>query len=344
MITTFWLVLGYACNNRCPHCYAAPSGFSSKWLNTLFAKEVMVTLKRKDAKTCLLIGGEPTLYPNLTELISFGSGIGLKMVIVSNGRRLKDKQFAEQLFTTGLDRAVISLEGATENVHNFLTGCESFNDTINGIRVCAEIGQVNTLTTICKDNSHQILEIVKFAYQLGAKKAVLNCAIPTIALDTVIGEQSLSPTELAKVIDEVFWKLKEENLSFQLNATFPLCLLRRETLLEAFKLDWISVGCHMYRGKGVVFDPEGNILPCTHFSEMPLIENTMGDDGHFKLKEDFYKIWDDCSSVVGKFRAALWRYPAKKCERCEYWGGCVGGCPLLWTYFDPVAFIDRKEM
>ncbi|MBU0466051.1 MAG: radical SAM protein [Nanoarchaeota archaeon] len=343
MITTFWLVLGYTCNNRCPQCYAAPRGFPNKWMNPVFAKEVMTTLRGRGVRTCLLIGGEPTFYPNLTEIISFGSRIGLKMIIVSNGRRFKNKGFAKQLFTAGLDRAVISLEGATSSVHNALTGRNSFNETTNGIRVCSEIGRVNTLTTICRGNSHQIVETIELAYRLGGGKAVLNCAIPTISKNFVTAGQSLNPLEFADVVDQAFWELKEKNIPFQLNATFPLCLLRRETLLEALRLDWLSVGCHMYRGKGVVFDPEENILPCTHFSEMPLIENATGDNGNLKLEENFWKIWEDPDGVAGEFRSALWRYPAKRCVDCEYWGGCIGGCPLLWTYFDPSEFIDGRR-
>lgn len=342
MITTFWLVLGYACNNRCYHCYASPSSFRKKWMNPHFAKEVMEVL-RKEAKTCLLIGGEPTLYPDLSEIISFGANSGLKMVIVSNGRKLKDRSFTKSLFLAGLDRAVVSLEGSREETHNSITRSKSFDDTTNGIRMCAELGKVNTLTTICRNNSHEIFEIIKLAYKLGATKAVLNCAIPVLDKDQISASYCLSPTELAETVNQVFFEAIKDNLSFQLNATFPLCLLQEEVLEEAFKRDWISVGCHMYRGKGVVFDSEGNILPCTHFSENPLFRNTIVKDKKFSLKGNFYERWADDTGAAGRFRLALWRYPAKKCVGCKYWGGCVGGCPLLWSYFDPLVYIDQER-
>ena len=345
MISTFWLVLGYACNNRCPHCYATPCNFSSEWMNVVFAKEVMSTLKREGAKSCLLIGGEPTLYPGLIDIISFGSGIGLKMVIITNGRRLKSVQFAEQLFSVGLDRAVVSLAGENKDTHNLMTGSDSFEDTISGIRTVVELGyKINTLTTVSKGNSDQIVEIVEFSHQLGAGKAVLNCAIPILGNSSVTADYSLDPIELAGVIDHAFLALKEKEIPFHLNATFPLCLLRQETLSGLFDLGWISVGCQMYRGRGVAFDPSGSILPCTHFSEAPLIKDAMAEGGHFKLKNSFPTIWKDPDSVAGKFRSELWRYPAKKCINCDYWGGCIGGCPLFWTSFDPITFIDRKEV
>lgn len=340
MINTFWLVLGYDCNNYCKHCYAESSRNSSKkWMRVSFAKDVMVTLKEQ-AKSCLLIGGEPTLFHDLTELISFGSGIGLEMIIVTNGRKFKDMDFAKKNFAAGLDRAVISLGGSDEKTHNEITGCKSFNETINGIRNCAEIGKVNTLTTICRRNKDDIFSTIKLAHKLGAEKIVLNYAIPALNCDNISAEYCLNPIELAEVVQEVFCEAKKENLPFQLNATFPLCLLPQDILKEAFELDWISVGCQMYRGKGVVFDPDGNILPCTHFSEAPIISNTMSSNGGFILKEKFFEIWENSQNVVGKFRASLWRYPAHKCANCEYWGGCIGGCPLLWSYFNPLSFVD----
>jgi AdoMet-dependent heme synthase len=118
MINTFWLVLGYDCNNKCHHCYATQSRDSNKkWMKVSFAKDVMMTLK-KQAKTCLLIGGKPTLFPNIAELISFGSKIGLKMIVVTNGRKFKNEGFAKNVFSAGLSRAVISLEGMNSETHN----------------------------------------------------------------------------------------------------------------------------------------------------------------------------------------------------------------------------------
>jgi radical SAM protein with 4Fe4S-binding SPASM domain len=340
MINTFWLVLGYDCNNKCHHCYATQSRDSNKkWMKVSFAKDVMMTLK-KQAKTCLLIGGKPTLFPNIAELISFGSKIGLKMIVVTNGRKFKNEGFAKNVFSAGLSRAVISLEGMNSETHNSITGCKSFNDTVNGIKNCAKVGKVNTLTTICKNNKHQIFSIIKLAHKLGSEKIILNCAIPILNQENISAKYCLNPNELAEVIQEVFRKAKKENIPFQLNATFPLCLLPQDILEEAFKLDWISVGCHMYRGKGVVFDPNGNILPCTHFSEAPLIKNAMDKNENFAFRENFFEIWESPKNIVGKFRSTLWKYPAHKCIDCKYWGGCIGGCPLLWSRFDPLIFVD----
>ena len=67
-----WLVLTYACNNRCRWCYASSN-------NSYLAKSKTFREERQDGTLDLLkdigirkitlIGGEPSIYPNLDLLI-----------------------------------------------------------------------------------------------------------------------------------------------------------------------------------------------------------------------------------------------------------------------------------
>lgn len=343
MIHTFWLVTGYQCNNRCEGCYAAPRSYKGSWMDLGYAKEIMETMEGCNAKSCIIIGGEPTLYPSLLQLISFGASKGLKMIIVSNGRRFKDRDFAKAVYDSGIDRVVISIEGARRVTHNRVTGRNSFTDTCTGIQQCAQFGVVNTLTTISALNQSEILEVVKFSYELGANKAVLNCAIPIVSEKGIKKGTSVNPLVIAQVIDKVVEEFTKTGHSLAFNATIPLCLIGEETLATALDNKWFSVGCHMYRGGGVAFDHLGNVLPCTHFSESPMIEGAIDGKNHFGPRDTFSSFWQDENSEAGKFRHTLWRYPAKRCRSCHYWGGCIGGCPLLWAYYDPQKIIDRTK-
>jgi len=95
----------------------------------------------------------------------------------------------------------------------------------------------------------------------------------------------------------------------------------------------------MYRGKGVVFDPYGNILPCTHFGDAPLFENNSKQAQEVFMGDKFWTFWNNKNSPAGKFREALWQFPTEKCKNCDMWGACIGGCPLLWSHFDPRDYI-----
>lgn len=260
---------------------------------------------------------------------------------MSNGRKFSNPVFARDIFRCGLNKLTISLISASSEEHDMATCCYgSFAETLAGIKNCSVVGSVSSLTTITKNNYHHLLDIVRLTQKLGVEKSVFNCAIPVVSEKGVFADQCLSPKELGETVTSLFRKARVANLSFHLNATFPICLIDKDVLNEMIALKWISVGCHMYEGEGAVFDTNGSILPCTHFSDAPLINNVRGRNGNFFLKNDFLKEWNNPDSVPFEFRKDLWRYPVEKCMKCKYWGTCIGGCPLLWTHFDPATFIQ----
>lgn len=345
MITDFWLILGYGCNNRCIHCYAKQKNFKSEWMDINFAFEALETLVAMGAKNCLLIGGEPTLYKKLPSLIKHGDDNGLNMILISNGRKLKDYKYTESLYRAGLNRIIISIEGKDAFTHNFITGCNSFKETLEGIKTCSAIGRVNSLTTICQFNHEQIIEIAELSRQNGAEKTVFNFEIPSTNFSDA-GNRSIvsfNPEQMARAAESAYLIAKKRNMQIYINCTIPACLFDGDIFKDMLDNRAISLGCHMYNGKGVAFDAEKNILPCTHFADAYLEKRKSEEYDQLSLKRDFIAYWHDKESSAGKFRSALWKYPNIKCETCEFWGGCIGGCPLLWGKFDPDKFIIGRR-
>ena len=157
-ISDFWLVVGYHCNNRCQHCYAKtlctqPRG---QWMSLAYARNIMSMMKEGGAKNCLLIGGEPSLMPDLEKIISYGSNLGLKMIIITNGRRFKDEKFAQRLFDLGLSQVTVSLASHKEILHDTWTQkTGSFRETCQGIENCARFGYISTITLNYETPSQQ---------------------------------------------------------------------------------------------------------------------------------------------------------------------------------------------
>ncbi|MFC1700790.1 radical SAM protein [Patescibacteria group bacterium] len=92
-IKTAWLVITYSCNNLCNYCYARNMIKQKYYMDFDYIIQVLDELSRIGVKECLLIGGEPTIYPHLIEIIKYGSSLGLQMKVVSNGRMLKNRKF-----------------------------------------------------------------------------------------------------------------------------------------------------------------------------------------------------------------------------------------------------------
>src|SRR3989344_5645919 len=133
-IKGFWFSPTYKCNNRCKRCYAGGKLTLKQEATLPDAQRYLDEMAKAGAKTCILVGGEPTVYPFISEVVQFGARLGLEMKIMSNGRRLADRNFARRLKQAGLAYCSISLEGL-EPVHELITEVKgSFAQSVQGIR------------------------------------------------------------------------------------------------------------------------------------------------------------------------------------------------------------------
>ncbi len=345
--SAFWMVINYVCNNRCLYCYAAEGrrlpDQSQDLMGFDYAAEVMEEMKRCGAKECLLIGGEPTMYSKLSELVRFGTKLGLEMTLVSNGRKFADRRFVTELKEAGLAHASVSIEGATANKHDKITQSTSFEESCEGLKnLISESVSCNSVLTVSLLNTSEIVPLARLVHGFGTKNILYNLSLPSIGKDGVENCHSPNPQQYADLISEAYLQLKKEGISVGFYATVPLCLFDQQVLGQM--MDDKAIGrnchCHIFHGTGVAFEPNGNILPCTHFVNAPIF-NAKGPDGHFVYKGSFDREWEE-GTAHKKFIETVWKYPTEHCKSCSLWGKCVGGCPLLWLEFNPKDFIVKE--
>jgi radical SAM protein with 4Fe4S-binding SPASM domain len=335
-IKTVWLVLNYRCNNRCVGCYAMHSGFTDQSMDLDETRQIVSWMKDLGARDCLLIGGEPTLYKQISRLILEGSAIGVEFKLVTNGRRLSDRSFLEALIRAGLKHASISLEGANRETHDQITGTPSYDEVISAIENCLRLGlSFNTLMTISRRNFAEIISLAEKLHEMGVKNILYNIGLPSPGTEPrLIDEFVLSPSRVAEIISGAYRELKAKGIKVKFFGTIPLCFFDEAALNEMMADGSISDGvhCHIFYGSGLVFEPNGNVLPCTHFVGNPLFN---WKEQGVTISEGFAQLWYGEYGIHGTFRKEIWRYPHKNCRGCRHWGKCVGGCPFLWTHFDP---------
>ena len=157
---TVWFPLQYECNNRCSWCYA-PSRITSsidKKFNDKKEIEFVDLISRLDVKKVILIGGEPSIYPNLERVIRRISNQGIKTSMVTNGRKLANYSFVQKLGDSGLISLTVSIEGSNPQVHDATTKVHgSFDETLQGIDNSIKYGfPTCTETTMSKDNVNDL--------------------------------------------------------------------------------------------------------------------------------------------------------------------------------------------
>lgn len=116
--------LGYACNRSCRFCFVEKQDRARFGRPPAFA-EISSGIYAAGARgfsSLALLGGEPTLYPELPKLIRVAKRTGYKRVLLfSNGLKLADNDFLRRLADAGLDGVSLNIPSHRETVFTFLT-------------------------------------------------------------------------------------------------------------------------------------------------------------------------------------------------------------------------------
>ncbi|MEA2101091.1 MAG: radical SAM protein [Thermodesulfobacteriota bacterium] len=170
-----------ACNLNCLHCRAsAGKNKPPDELSTSEGFNFLEELKHAGTKMVILTGGEPLIRDDIFELAEYGTSLGLRMTLATNGS-LVNKDIAAKIRESGIQRVSVSLDGTTSEIHDRFRGMPgAFNDALRGIS-CLEKAdcpfQINT--TVAAMNVHQMDEFPAFVESLGAMAWHVFFLVPT---------------------------------------------------------------------------------------------------------------------------------------------------------------------
>jgi MoaA/NifB/PqqE/SkfB family radical SAM enzyme len=168
------LILTYRCQNRCEHCYNEPRDL--KELTVDQWKMIISKLWKIGIPHIVFTGGEPTLYPGLSDLIIKSEEFGQVTGLVTNGRNLRKPGFLKELIAKGLDHVQITVLSHREELHDMLVGEKgAWKETMEGLKIAVlEDVYLTTNTTIMRSNAPEIEETMRFLISLGVKHIAFN--------------------------------------------------------------------------------------------------------------------------------------------------------------------------
>ena len=312
------IALTYRCNNKCLFCYAASDSSPQNKepdMTIEQGKIILDTIKKEvEIPSVSFTGGEPTLCKDvLLKLIEYASkNLEMRVNLISNGTTLTE-DYVKQLKDHGLDSAQISLEGGTEQIHDYLTQHPgSFKKAVNGILNLKREGIfVHTNTTISnlnKDDLSNLIELI--ATKLKLKRFSANMIIPSGWAIENLPEINLKYSEIGPIVRELKHSADKYGLEFFWYSPTPYCLFN--PLNEGLGMK----SCSACDGL-LSISPSGTVKPCSSF------EQGVGNI----LIESFTDIWNNKSAQYWRKKKFL----PPECSNCSYREICVGACPL---YFD----------
>ena len=74
-----------ACNFRCAYCYLADRTAGAGELSRAEIKDIILQAKELGARKIIILGGEPSIYPHLVEMLRYLGSLGLEIEMFTNG-------------------------------------------------------------------------------------------------------------------------------------------------------------------------------------------------------------------------------------------------------------------
>lgn len=243
----------YRCNLRCKHCFVGPK----LDLGTHFDFELLQNLIRTapswSTNEITFLGGEPTLYPHLAEVIRLTQKLGMKARIVSNGQRSFEK-FMETFDGPELPHVCFSIDGSSSEVNDAIRGKGTFNKLIRAISIAHERGyEISGIISLSRANADDCEAILERCEEL--KFQYVN--VHYITNRGYATEDSvLNIGEWLAVVQRITQKSQTIDLDVRVERTFASH--------TAF-----AGGCAVREQSNLMFFPDGRVFMCAMFIDVP---------------------------------------------------------------------------
>ncbi len=116
----FYVDLGRPCNAACMYCAVPPHEDAQGFTPTSEAPGIIAAGQRAGCDRAILIGGEPTIHPQLDAILAMLRDAGLpdRHIVMTNGQKLAAEGYVQRLANAGVATLHISVDTVDSDVHD----------------------------------------------------------------------------------------------------------------------------------------------------------------------------------------------------------------------------------
>jgi len=295
--------------------------------------------------------GEPMFHPNFIEMVRMAKSTGKRVECVTNGTLMTPDK-AQEIIEAGLDQAWFSVDGFDENTYEGIREHGNFALVKKNIMHIAQLRtqpyfahfHIGLTFVAMKDNIHQLMDLMTFAWRCGAKDVKVSHVLPYTEdyMQQALYWETLKRNGFAENSpkDDIINDQSDDGLVTSSHIDFPLMDLNDLTVQPLTRLlntsnTFSVMGEPLYRKQGycrfvrennVFIKWNGDVSPCMgllHPSETYLHHK------HRIIKSKSYgniskhSLWDIWTSEpYACFRDRVRRFDFSPCISC-------GGCDML---------------
>ena len=269
------------CNLACRHCYINPAQHGTAVLSKETALDWLRLFSRPDqSSNVVLLGGEPTLHPDLAAIIRAAKALRYAVTVDSNGFLFHN--FLERVQPGELDFLSFSLDGPDAAVNDPIRGKGVFAVCTENLRRAVKRGfRTSLICTVSALNIEHLHRMPALLADLGVRRFFMQ----------VIGLRGKSATAGSSLqVDPEQWLAAVPETARQaarlgIHVTYPKVFLEPE---EAFS-------CAGVAAENYFIFPNGRVYQCPLCEDYPihslLIENSqlvrrkgLNEDRFFSLR------------------------------------------------------------
>lgn len=246
------LWLGQTCNLRCQFCY-----FLDRITNDEHPEHHFMTLDKAKAICQTLVdyygnnsidiqGGEPTLYPQIFDLVSYCTDIGLSPTLITNAQALSNREVAARFREARIRDFLVSVQGLGDVYDQLVGRAGAHVRQMKGLRNLQEVGiPFRFNTVLSKVALPQIADIAELAIRTGAQ--VVNFLGFNPFNDQTTGKRSAdnvpSYAEVGAALDPVLDTLAAEGVEANVRY-LPLCIVSERHRSSMYDFQQIPYDLH----------------------------------------------------------------------------------------------------
>ena len=223
------------CNLNCRHCYINPVQHGKKTLPLSTIKIWLEAFSNNSiSKNLILLGGEPTLHPDLAAIVKHARCLEYGSVTIdTNGYLFGD--ILSKVTPEEVDYFSFSLDGATRETNDRIRGKGSYDACLEGIRRAIKRGFATSLIyTVSNTNIHELQMMMPLLVNLGVDRffiQVIGLRGKSAALKSA-SDPRLSPqvsrSQWLSTVHEVAKRIAERGIT----VTYPKVFLNPENKFE----------------------------------------------------------------------------------------------------------------
>lgn len=299
------------CNYNCKHCYSGSESSRHSEIPYTQLESLLSEAAACGVDEISISGGEPLLYPKLNEAICLAKESGMD-VMVSTNASLLSKDRIDVFKSLEVDLVTVSLHGANEKSHDFLTGVKgSFWNAMTAIDNLSNLKCTFAIaTTVSSLNINEIRNITRIVLSYQPQMWYVFRFIPLGRGRENEELLALSPLEHQRAMSMISAELGRYPVNVRYVSEYPYVDLSEGK--AALQCEAGKSWC--------VIDATGSVYPCTGLRGKQMLCGNVSE-------ESLSKIWET-SQKLRNLRSIL-ENPlniGEPCSICAHIQTCRGGC------------------